>query len=75
MIDILAFRAECVEPVDGIDPDLRDVDDQPVLGTLLAALQLAQTNYLITGNKDLLTLAKRYPIVRPAELWVARVGL
>jgi hypothetical protein len=61
--------------VDGIDPDLRDVDDQPVLGTLLAALQLAQTNYLITGNKDLLTLAKRYPIVSPAELWVARVGL
>ncbi len=75
LVDILAFRAERVEPVSGIDPDLRDVDDQPVLGTLLAALQLAQTNYLITGDKDLLALAKRYPIVSPAEFWAAHVGL
>lgn len=75
LVDILALRAERVEPVSGIDPDLRDVDDQPVLGTLLAALQLAQTNYLITGDKDLLALAKRYPIVSPAEFWAAHVGL
>jgi len=75
LVDILALRAERVEPVAGIDPDLRDVDDQPVLGTLLAALQLAQTNYLITGDKDLLALAKRYPIVSPAEFWAAHVGL
>jgi putative PIN family toxin of toxin-antitoxin system len=75
LVDILALRAERVEPVAGIDPDLRDVDDQPVLGTLLAALQLAQTNYLITGDKDLLALAKRYPIVSPAEFWTAHVGL
>jgi putative PIN family toxin of toxin-antitoxin system len=75
LVDILALRAERVEPVAGIDPDLRDVDDQPVLGTLLAALQLAQANYLITGDKDLLALAKRYPIVSPAEFWAAHVGL
>lgn len=75
LVDILALRAERVEPVVRIDPDLRDVDDQPVLGTLLAALQLAQANYLITGDKDLLALAKRYPIVSPAEFWAAHVGL
>jgi len=75
LADILALRAERVEPVAGIDPDLRDVDDQPVLGTLLAALQLAQANYLITGDKNLLALAKRYPIVSPTEFWAAHVGL
>ena len=75
LVDILAFRAERVEPVAGIDPDLRDVDDQPVLGTLLAALQLVEANYLITGDKDLLSLAKRNPIVRPTEFWAAHVGL
>ena len=75
LVDILALRAERVEPVAGIDPDLRDVDDQPVLGTLLSALQLAQANYLITGDKDLLALATRYPIVSPAEFWAAHVGL
>jgi len=75
LVDILALRAERVEPVAGIDPDLRDIDDQSVLGTLLADLQLAQANYLITGDKDLLALAKRYPIISPAEFWAAHVGL
>ena len=75
LVDILALRAERVEPVAGSDPDLRDVNDQPVLGTLLAALQLAQANYLIAGDKDLLTLAKRYPILNPAEFWAAHAGL
>ncbi len=36
-----------------------------VLGTLRAA----QADYLITGDKDLLTLAERYPIVTPATFW------
>jgi predicted nucleic acid-binding protein len=45
-----------------------------VLGTLLAARQLAGADYLITGDKDLLVLAGRYPIVTPAEFWAAHGG-
>jgi predicted nucleic acid-binding protein len=44
---------------------LRDQADQPVLQTLLAA----KAQYLITGDKDLLASADRYPIVTPADFW------
>jgi len=53
---------------------LRDINDQPVLGTLLAALKLSDVNYLITGDKDLLVLAERYPIVNPANFWALHAG-
>lgn len=75
LVDILAIRAEVIEPVRDIDPDLRDAQDQPVLGTLLAAVQTAQAHYLITGDKDLLALADRYPVLSPAEFWATHVGL
>jgi len=75
LVDILALRAECVEPLTGIDPDLRDVDDQPVLGTLLAALKTGQANYLLTGDKDLLALAEHYPVISPAGFLASHVGL
>jgi putative PIN family toxin of toxin-antitoxin system len=57
--------AEIVEPSTEPDEPLRDPDDQPVLGTLRAA----QADYLVTGDKDLLALAQRYPIVTPAVFW------
>jgi putative PIN family toxin of toxin-antitoxin system len=41
---------------------LRDPDDVPVLATLVAA----QADCLITGDKDLLALAGRFPILSPA---------
>jgi len=53
---------------------LRDAADQPVLGTLLAALQTSGANYLITGDKDLLALAGRYPIITPSEFWSNHAG-
>jgi predicted nucleic acid-binding protein len=31
--------------------------------------------YLITGDKDLLALAERYPIVTPAKFWAMHAGL
>jgi predicted nucleic acid-binding protein len=49
--------------------ELRDAADQPVLGTLLAS----GAEYLITGDKDLLALAGKYPVVTPGEFW-ARHG-
>ena len=56
LIDALAIQAEVVEPEIVLDPELTDEYDQPVLGTLIAAL---------------LALRDRYPIRTPAEFWTA----
>jgi len=32
-------------------------------------------NYLITGDKDLLAMVERYPIVAPATFWATHAGL
>ena len=65
LIDCLAFEAELVEPATGAEPALTDAMDQPVLGTL----KTAQADYLITGDKALLALAPKYPVVTPAQFW------
>ena len=66
LIDILTLRAELVDP-EAVDPKaVRDPGDIPVLGTLLAS----KADYLITGDKDLLTLTEQYPtIISPSEFW------
>jgi len=74
-VDILSIQAEIIEPSQQRDPSLRDAGDQPVLGTLLAALKISAAQYLITGDKDLLALAMRYPIVTPAQFWTTHGGL
>lgn len=74
LVDVLSIQAEVIEPLPGIEPDLRDVADQPVLGTLLAALKTSDIDYLITGDKDLLAMAERYPIVAPAKFWAKHAG-
>lgn len=75
LIDALSIQAEVIEPLLGTEPDLRDADDQPVLGTLLAALKISGADYLVTGDKDMLALAERYPIVTPAKFWATHAGL
>jgi putative PIN family toxin of toxin-antitoxin system len=65
LADNFMFLADIVEPVAESEKTLRDRTDGPVLGTLRAA----QADYLITGDKDLLSLAERYPIVTPAIFW------
>lgn len=75
LVDVLSIQAEVIEPLPGIEPDLRDVDDQAVLGTLLAALETSRVDYLITGDKDLLAMAERYPIVTPAMFWASHAGV
>ncbi len=75
LVDVLSIQAEVIEPLPSVEPDLRDVDDQAVLGTLLAALKASAVDYLITGDKDLLALAERYPIVAPATFWSKHGGL
>ena len=75
LVDALSIQAEVIEPLPGTEPDLRDMDDQQVLGTLLAALKASNADYLITGDKDLLAMAERYPIVTPANFWATHAGL
>jgi len=75
LVDILSIQAEVLEPQPGEDPALRDVDDQPVLGTLLTARKTSGADYLVTGDRDLLAMADRYPIVSPAYFWAAHSGL
>jgi uncharacterized protein len=65
LVDSLMFLADIVEPVDHVEVILRDTADQKVLGTLLAA----KADYLITGDKDLLALVEKYPIITPASFW------
>jgi uncharacterized protein len=65
LADSFMFRAEIVEPSAVREALLRDEADAPVLGTLLSA----KAEYLITGDKDLLALSERYPIVTPAAFW------
>ena len=70
LADSFMFLADMVEPGGAPDKDLRDPADQPVLLTLLAA----EAQYLVTGDKDLLALADRYPVLTPADFW-ARHGV
>ena len=75
LVDALSIQAEIIEPLPSAEPDLRDAGDQPVLGTLLAALNTSGADYLITGDKDLLALSERHPIVTPAKFWATHAGL
>ncbi len=70
LADSFLFLAEVVEPVAVSEEALRDKSDEAVLGTLLPA----QADYLITGDKDLIALAGRYPIVTPAAFWERHGG-
>jgi uncharacterized protein len=69
LVDSLMFLADVIEPDTEQEPTLRDPADQLVLGTLRAS----RADYLITGDRDLIVLAGKYPIVTPAEFW-ARHG-
>lgn len=69
LADTFMFLADIVEPDSEVDASLRDSADQKVLATF----RVSHAHYLITGDKDLLALAEKYPIVTPATFW-ARHG-
>ena len=75
LVDMLSMQAEVIEPFESFDADLRDTADQPVLDTLLAAIRTSGANYLITGDKDLLALASKYPIVSPSDFWAVHANI
>ena len=60
LVDILSIQAEIIEPLPG---------------TLLAALASSGADYLVTGDKDLLAMGDRHPIVTPTRFWAAHAGL
>ena len=74
LVDVLSIQAEVIDPLPSIEPELRDTNDLPVLGTLLSAIKTSNGDYLITGDKDLLALADRYPILTPAKFWTTHAG-
>jgi len=69
LVDSLMFLADIIEPDSVVDPNLRDPADQQVLATF----RVSKADYLITGDKDLLALSDKYPILTPATFW-ARHG-
>ena len=75
LLDILSIQAEILAPHVPDEQLLRDTNDLPVLGTLLAAVRAGNIDYLLTGDKDLLVLADRYPIISPADFWARHGGL
>ena len=70
LVDSFLFLADIVEPEASHEAELRDADDQPILATWKAA----RAQYLITGDKDLLALSARFPIVTPAAFWERHGG-
>lgn len=69
VVETLAIEAEIVDPDSAtlslaVAADVRDVADEPVLAALLAS----GAEWLVTGDKDLLALADRHPIITPARL-------
>ena len=69
LVDLLALQSEMIDPLSFLDPDLRDQGDQPILNTLAEAVKSAGADYLITGDKDLLSLSGRYRILSPGDFW------
>ena len=75
LVDSLAIQAELVDIKAIHEHSLRDANDLPVLATLIEALTIANAHYLVSGDKDLLVLAARYPVISPADFWSRHGGL
>ena len=72
ILDFLRTHSVVVEPND-VRPDAcRDPDDLMVLGTAEAA----GANYIVTGDRDLLTLETfaDIPILTPRKFWESEAG-
>ena len=74
LLDVLMIQAEMLNPCVPDEQLLRDANDLLVLGTMLAAAQSGDVDYLITGDKDLLALSDRYPIISPGDFWARHGG-
>jgi uncharacterized protein len=62
-VDLLRLNVETVPLTPFNEPRLTDVNDLPILATLVSG----RADCLVTGDKALLALAEHYPIITPAE--------
>lgn len=70
LVEILSISCALIEPEIQLAPNaVRDTNDVPILAALVAGIGVAQLNYLVTGDKDLLALSDDYPILTPAQFW------
>ena len=60
-VEMMHILCDVVEPA--ATHAVRDKNDDPVLGTLMAS----GAEYLTTGDKDLLALSAEFPIIAPAR--------
>ena len=74
LVDSLGFQVELVEPLEEPATPVRDLHDQPILGTLLRARETWPDALLVTGDKDLLALSHFHPICTPADFWARHGG-
>ena len=51
LVDTLSIQAEVIDPLAGVGPDLRDLNDQPGLNTLRTAPKTSSADYLITVTR------------------------
>jgi predicted nucleic acid-binding protein len=42
---------------------------------VLAAQRAQEVDYLVTGEKDLLVMGDRFPVVTPAQFWSTHGGI
>ncbi len=75
LVDVLSIQVEVIALLPITESELRDVEDQPVLGNLFSAIMTSDGDSLITGGKDLRALVDRYPIFTPAQFWATHAGL
>lgn len=62
-VSLLRFEAEVVNIKDTPASVPGDPDDNPVLATLIASA----ADCLVSGDDDLLSLARQYPIISPSD--------
>jgi uncharacterized protein len=70
LADSFLFLAEIVDQAMELEGSLRDPADQQILATL----RTSRADYLVTGDKDLLALSDRYPMITPAAFWIKHGG-
>lgn len=66
-VEKIRHRVEMVQPIDVAADACRDASDLPILGTAVAG----NADYLITGDRDLLSLKlfQSIPVISPREFY------
>ena len=74
LVDVLSIQADVIDPLPGMESELRDINDPPVSGTLLAAIKASNTDYPIIRH-GFTCFSKPLSIVAPAKFWTTHAGL